>query len=687
MLPPDLLSDASIQPRGAVVPKAPDERRIADLIAEGEDRYREAHRLWNHIDDLYYGRHALNIPELFRPFTQEIRSNKFRDDARRVVARLTIGRPVASMVPVDDGTRAQEKATKVEGWLNSMLQQWDRQFRDIVDLAVRFGVGYFHFEFLPNAWVEKNAAIAAWKERLSLAKLDEYELLSKERKRELDDLAKKLPLPFRLKVLDPRAVFVFPDEFGFKEALIGTEERRLEMADRYGGKLLRGKLGDGTPVGQTEKPPTGWGTVKKYVHYNRKYVTIYIDDEIVDQREHGFGDLGLMGRIPIVEVPGLVTSATEPEKRFESMLSAHVNLVPALDRALTQRDSWGNLTAYPSGVYEEGEAAGAVDLGDDEPAPLELQPGRWVRIPHGGKLAWVPAPDTGQALTGTIESLGRMLAEATPVPPVLKGESDDESGYQTYQKRIEARSFTQPAFGSFGEAYAQVCELALYAVEEIVEEPVFVTGLDPKDENKQLRTHLAVGPDDINSYRTVQVSITDDSPLQDLSQQQAGARFMKEGVISWYTALKNYFNESDPEAEIKRKILEDFMQSPQMKQRLLEEILAEENLKSQVEEAAANTGMPVVGPAGSPLGGPPPPPPGMPPGMPPGPPGMPPPMPGGPGPGAMPPDLAALMGGNPPLPPGMSGGLPPGPLPGVPSIPGAPPMPGPGGVPVPAGPI
>ncbi len=121
------------------------------------------------------------------------------------------------------------------------------------------------------------SAIAAWKERLSLAKLDEYELLSKERKRELDDLAKKLPLPFRLKVLDPRAVFVFPDEFGFKEALIGTEERRLEMADRYGGKLLRGKLGDGTPVGQTEKPPTGWGTVKKYVHYNRKYVTIYID--------------------------------------------------------------------------------------------------------------------------------------------------------------------------------------------------------------------------------------------------------------------------------------------------------------------------------------------------------------------------------------------------------------------------
>src|SRR5690606_349349 len=76
--------------RRPVEPKPPDERRIANLIAEGQIRYKQANENWNRIAELFYQEHQVQIPKLYQSFVQPVRSNRFHDDVRRVVQRLCI---------------------------------------------------------------------------------------------------------------------------------------------------------------------------------------------------------------------------------------------------------------------------------------------------------------------------------------------------------------------------------------------------------------------------------------------------------------------------------------------------------------------------------------------------------------------------------------------------------------------
>src|SRR5690606_23953012 len=92
--------------------------------------------------------------------------------------------------------------------------------------------------------------------------------------------------------------------------------------------------------------------------------------------------------------------------------------------------------------------------------------------------------------------------------------------------------------------------------------------------------------DTIKGYRKVQVSITDDQPMQDAALAQLGVQLYRAGFFTKPVVYERFLGEPDGENMDKARIAEDIRNSPPLQQMVLQELMEEEGLQEQLAEAA-----------------------------------------------------------------------------------------------------
>lgn len=620
---------------------APDVQYLDGLIAEGRARFQEFHAQCDEIEDLFHRRHAIYIPDAYKTYTQPIKTPAIEDIVRRGVALLTEGFPTASQIPVVPGPDAQERANKVEAWLNAAFKQLERQtgrtvFRNVVEDAIKFGVGWLWCEYTPDAWDEYDTAVD---EKAAKVRGDSGRMRAEtkpEREHRLDILKRRQPLPWHLTDVDPRSVYVFKDGRGIREALIGVERPRFQIADKYGVGIVRNRLsdapearrslGEGMPADHTRQSTTNWGTTTFWTHYDREYVSYYADRQLLQQRKHGYK------RPPLFECRGLSTSSRDPALSYRSLVAPITHLVKSLDSLLTIFHNWAVLTGFA--MLQEiprTDAAGlpfgdGLDVDTDgKPAqPVKWEPGKAFR--GTGEWRFIVPPSVGPAVREMITIHLQQIESVTPMPPVLKGLSPgaDTPGYSLNQMRQEARMVHQIILANIGTGYEDLAEFLLWGVDERIGEPVYVAGLDPRDERKKLRSYLGLAPSDVKGYYQINISINADAPMQDVAMLRAGIEAWQAGYLPHEYSLEHFAKIANPQPILDAIEVEKVAKLPQVAEEVARQAMQRAGFTPVIEAAAQNADQGLMGQgdvpvdAGYPNG------PGLPAGLPPPPEGAPP---------------------------------------------------------------
>lgn len=583
------------------MPTPPSAAYIAALIEEGRMRYAPVAAKWDRIEQLLAREHVVKIPPPYNKFIKAVKVPILADLVRRAIALLTEGYPSSTMHPLDpEGPKAQERADKIEEWTNAAMLRLEKQsgrttFRNLIHDAVKFGLAVLWCEFTPQSWDLYDQAVLEHKDvragqREPRKALNQqtgrfHKETEKEVARRLDLLKRTMPLPWHETDLDPRSVYFFKDGEGIREVVISIRRERLEVGKRYGlgyrdGKLERGSLGEGLPIDTYRFPSTGWGTVDFRYHYDRHYVTYYADGLILKQEEHGYH------RPPVFEIPGLSGSSRDPLRAYESLVDPLLDMIEQLDLLLTIALNVGYVGGFPMGqLVEPAESAEGLpepDL-DAEGKPMDMQPsgalaykpGEFVRT--SAELKWVPSPEVSQTLRYIVDIYLQIIRETGSLPPILKGVA--QSGEQPYAAinvlNEAARSIFDPILQNTARAYEQAAEYRLWCIESdnLIGEPVYVVGADYRDQDREKRTWISLGPSDINGYYNVGIEIKAAHPMREIAIQRAGLEAWGQGAISHETMLGEYFGFPNSRREIRRRQREDFVKSPEVRSWITQRIM------------------------------------------------------------------------------------------------------------------
>ncbi len=576
---------------------------------------------------LFDMKQAVRIPREYRATTKEIRTPFLRDASLRIAASLTKDRPIPDAIPADESVSAEKAASITGKFIEACWEQMDKDRDNEADAIymssrylVRDSESVLKVVDRANAWAnfptrEADEAPEKFLKRRERAKMGK-------------------PIPFASRLVD-RLNMVFGDgEYGTEWGIEYGIYPAPMIAGQYGMAAIDGdpdyilpqfKIGGkpvpmGYPVGQS----LGGGQTLKLEYWDKDWWVVTINGKMAPDfpKKNPYAP-----SIPYFRAVG------------EPVLYSLRYLVPAIDALLTMQQNWAYLAAFPVPKLKplpNNQQNPALDLptGDPSEAPVGFtwKPGFAMAPPPGYDLEFMSPPPAGADIEKLVTIL-RDLVDVAGIPSIFRGIGGArQAGYAVNQLMAAASLAYRQLGRALQRQFEKASEFMLDVIEDM-DETVYVRAYGNEGQRVFLgvkgsgdTTENIASLEDIAGveFEFKPVMPTDEQAMEMIAIQAVNA---PKQLMSKETALRDYFQVADPQAELDRIVVENTMDTDPTLHMLV--------VSNALKKAKINPPEPpqppgLVGPNGQPLPPSAPPGGGPPPMTPPGVPGVPQPMvPGG----------------------------------------------------------
>ncbi len=536
----------------------------ATQVSEGylkelvEDRKKVYGSLFKQIEDnrdLRYRRNEINVPEVYKATTQEVRVPIVADMLFRVTATLSTDKPTVSVPPYAATEEAKRNASLRERWSQAALDEMMRTagrntLRMRVDAAVGDSVGIFKL-------VERKEVWKGFPKRGQTE--DGGEEDAKAYLKRTDKFTMGKPFPFVWDDLDPLTVMRLPLGLGKYEVVEVTKRPLLPTMRQFNvyrngdGEWQKLRIGEPMPEGQS----SGGGDTELVEHWpaDGSVVTYMLDGKILEHRTVNYG------RPPHFVMGGHMTSSRKPEEMYQSVIQPFAHLVPALESMLTMLTNWGFFAAYPFLVDEDPTRANAT--GPANPVIVtEIKPGT---ILHG--YHFLEPPQTSKAIADLV-TLFQQMIDRSGLAAVMYGQgASSSSGYMVSQLMTAAQLVYAPIVDNFRMGLEQMIPFMWQLIERRLKRRVFVWG---GASGKSPADWLGLGPDDIDGYYACEVAMKPILPMDKIAQGDFAKRMIEADIWSKEHG-RTETGVEQPEEEADQIAVEKYMESPRINELIIED--------------------------------------------------------------------------------------------------------------------
>lgn len=589
---------------------AVNESYLKEFVTDRQQFYSALHKQIKAGRDLRFRRHKINIPVAYRATTTEIKSSIVLDMYYRVVATLTTDEPTLTVPPYSQTQKAKDNSNLRErftsGAMDQMMSEAGRDtLRMGVGSAVGDGLGAWKLIERKDAWkgFPRRSAEETFDDSLSVEDNTKRANAYTER---ADKFTKSSPFPFTWTDLDVTTYLPLVGPYGVEEVVELTKRPALPTMKQFGVyKPSGGKGFAKRRLGQALTDDDNYAnqTFDMVEHWTSSGVTYELDNEIVEQRTLNYG------RVPYFHFGGHMTNSRRPEEQYQSVTQPFAHLIPALDSMMSMMTNWAFFAAYPFIVQDPNEQP---IMGPKDPAKtvLDITPGSVLR-----GVRFLEAPQTSKALADMIELL-RIMIDKSGLAAVMYGAgASSSSGYMVSQLMTAAQLVYSPIVKEVRMALEAMIPFLWRLIEKQKGRTCYVWG---NGTSRGQQEWLGLGPEDIDGYYAIKVSLKPLLPMDKISQRSSIMQIVQGEIplMSQRTGMEELGIEQ-PEEEVDQILTEKLLRSPKYLETMMQRAGEKAGLVEPEPPAPLQPPQgPPMGPPGMEQGGPPPGFPGlMPPGM------------------------------------------------------------------------
>jgi hypothetical protein len=516
---------------------------IGGTIASLRSRWAERDKLIEQMRALRFLENGVKMPAGMEK--DEVRTPIPYQLCERMVGMLTAN-PFQVRIPLAAQTvKAERQASDIEDWVIAALKQLARQQDE--DVMERFaesviadGHGCMRLLHAPQYW-------RGYPKRNK--KDDETD---KDYSRRAEDWTKGQPLPMSWNWVDPLTVFPVWDEMGLA-VLLETDKRDVLTLDAKKFNRV-----DSQPELQElcRTQAQGGDAVEFSQLWTREELVYCIGDEVVHRTKHKYRS------IPYVYAMGQTVSSKDPAYQGLSMLYPLKDIIPSLDRLLSQKASAVRLWCWPTPILERGLSG---PLGDDaKPQEIALVPGKLFETNPGEKIHFLTWEGSAPDIDEMIAMLQQQAERAGMADSLFGANPGGDSGYAINQLISAARVKFRPVVAHIERAMEQLISTMLDIVEYQIKQPVYVfrRGED--------RGWIGLKPEDLNGYRQIEFKLDPVMPTDEYARSSKAINENRAGLRSQYGAMEQLGIEQ-PEKEQDRILVDELKRDPQIHAILVQE--------------------------------------------------------------------------------------------------------------------
>ena len=460
------------------------ELELQDLLARASTLYQADSPLRvmdRRVEDIRFSRHSVRIPETMKNRVVEVKSHIGAEKIDR--SKSLLGSTQGMKVKVasnGSGAGAQTEKGRVQQWLTGAFhcaeKRSSNRFSDnIKEQCLLFSRGWVKVLPMPEIYGD-----------CPLIDDDADDETRKQQKSRAENYRRK-NFPVLMEWVSSQGVYSIRDHLGLSEVIDIQEwpvQRVLDsFKDKDGRPLAQNLASNASRMNQYRHELTNDDVCTIIVRADRKHMQIAVADFLLD---HGttsyrtrYGNEGEMiwsgphglRRVPYVHIRGRETASENPVEKFWGLLHPCIDLIPALDNALTQQGSSVETTAWPGMVIEKHIEATGVGA-EDRPQAIVLDEGSvYDGLAPGERItspAWTNAenyrimPDYINWLLGQIDK--HTLSAAS------YGTGNAPSGYLNAQEQAASEHVLEPFEIGLNRGFAEVSELVLECARYLIEE-------------------------------------------------------------------------------------------------------------------------------------------------------------------------------------------------------------------------
>ncbi len=516
------------------------EAQIAQQLADLQEKWSERDSL---IDEMRALRFMEN--EIFVPAELEadiVRAPIAYQIIERMSGALFGGEPAIKVPALSETDTEQERTSRLERWTAAALYYLQRQAgQDIVEAfgesLLADGHGAMRMLYAPRIWRD-------YPRRRKDVSPKDYD-------RETEQWKRGQPLPIVWTWLDPKTVYPLYTEYGL-EAVIEHGERDTATIPYETFNRVK----EDPEIWETAIAPSKGGPV----HFTQRWMADGSLAYLVNGTIVHYDKKTRYRRPPYVYAFGIATSRREPAYLGLSTLYPLRNLLPYLDRLLTQKATAIRIWAWPTPVLQ---AQIQRPLGPDGlPVPIEIEPGKSITLLPGESISFLVWQGAGPDIDRMTEFVYH-LAERAGIADVLYGSSDaGSSGYLISQLMAAAKSKFRPIVSHCESAMEDMIRILWGIVADVIGQNLYLF----KDE------WLKISPSDVAGRHLVQYHLNPVIPTDEYARSSMTINEVAAGLRSRRSGMERIGIEQ-PDDEERAILVERWKATPQVQEWLTKEAL------------------------------------------------------------------------------------------------------------------
>ena len=531
----------------------PDPETILTLVSELESQDSERDSLIKECRDLRFGDNPIDLPVGME--SEIVRTNTAYTIIEHVVGSLTADDIVISVPAASESKQDEERASKIERNTMAGLKELERQqgedIKDrFVESLVADGCGAMRMLHAPQFW-------KGYPKRKKDEESDD-EYIGR-----ADTWKRGHKIPIHWMWLDPLTVHPVFGESGLVSVIEHDKRNLADLnVERWNVENDRPML---TELAQQGSGGSGNGEIDFVQYWTKDTITYMVNERIVHHATHKYS------RPPYIYATGITPSVREKGRRGLSVLYPLRDLVPYLDRLLSQTATGIRLWNWPTPVVHLDPA---MSVGG-EPRTIEVRPGKTVPLYTGEDisfLVWQGSPPDSAMMTQMVQS---MIQKAGLSDVFYGGSMSGDSGYLINQLLAAARVKFRPIVANAERAMEDACQLFWDIIEYQIKDDIHIFAGDK-------RKWYTLGPDDLNGYRQVRVSISPLLPTDTYAISSKAINEVGAGLRDISSAMEE-IGVGQPDEMKQRIMIDKIVNSPEIEAILKEEAARRYGLK--VEQA------------------------------------------------------------------------------------------------------
>jgi hypothetical protein len=521
-----------------------DTRDIGGTIANLRTRWADRDRIIREMRDLRFLETTVDMPggmehdQVITPIPWQL--------TERMVGMLTAD-PFTVRIPQAEQTKAADKqASTIEKWVTAALRQLCKQqdedvLERFVESLIVDGHGCMRMLYTPQYW--RGYPKRNRKDNES----------DKDYSRRAEEWTKGAPLPITWNWLDPLTVYPVWDEMGLAAVLEVDQRDVITIGDAKKFNMI----GSEPELQELCRTHAQGGDQVEFAQlWTRDELVYCIGDQVVHRSKHRYR------RVPYVYAMGQTVSSKDPARQGMAMLYPLKNIVPVLNRLLSQKASAVRLWCWPTVLVQTGLSAPAGD--DAAPRVIELKPGQAIPLLPGEEVRFLTWEGNGPDIDEMISLIQGMAERAGMADSLFGVNPGGDSGYAINQLISAARVKFKPIIAHAERAMEMMISTLLDIVEYQIKQPLYVyrRGEDGG--------WIGLHPDDLRGYRQIEFKLNPVMPTDEYARSSKAINENRAGLRSVYSAMEQIGIEQ-PEDEEDRILVDRLKQSPQIQAILQEE--------------------------------------------------------------------------------------------------------------------